>query len=316
MSIESAIPTLAPESLRCRDVMPTVRCISSRDVGWRSLLIDVHSGVSSQDPYTPVRTPDPRAGVTLSGRYAAECYFHGRWRHDSHAPGSITLHRTDEVARVRYPKPRDADYQAALIYFPLAQLAAAADHYRRIGQRSEIPTFNRVIGRDPALTQMAHTLVEAMALGADDLYGETVAAWLAVHVVTRHGPGANVEDNRSVGTLTDARLARVIEYMSSHFSESLTLEQLAAEACISKYHFARLFREKVGRSPHRYLMEIRLETARRMLVSSDASIAQVASACGYPTATHFSTAFTRRFGISPTAFRVERTSLQSTVLRR
>ena len=60
MSIERAIPTLAPESLRCRDVMPTVRCISSRDVGWRSLLIDVHSGVSSQNPYTPVRTPDPR----------------------------------------------------------------------------------------------------------------------------------------------------------------------------------------------------------------------------------------------------------------
>jgi len=303
MSIGRATATVAPESLRCRDVMPTARCISSRDVGWRSLLIDVHSGVSSHDPFTSVRTPDPRVGVTLSGRYAAECYLNGRWRHDSHAPGSITLHRTDEVARVRFPKPRDADYQAALIYFPLEQLAAAADHCRRIGERSAIPTFNRVIGRDPALTQMARTVVEAMAMGLDDLYGETVAAWLAVHVVTRHGPRANVNESRSIGTLTDARLARVMEYMSSHYAESLTLEQLAAEACISKYHFARLFRQKVGRSPHRYLMEIRLETARRMLLSSDATIAQVAAACGYPTATHFSTAFTRRFGMSPTAFR-------------
>jgi len=101
----------------------------------------------------------------------------------------------------------------------------------------------------------------------------------------------------------------VIEFISSHFAEPLTLEQLAAEACISKYHFVRLFRDRVGQSPHRYLAEIRLDAAQRMLISSELSIAEIALECGYSTATHFSTAFARRVGMSPTSFRMKKNVL-------
>jgi AraC family transcriptional regulator len=232
----------------------------------------------------------------------------GRWRHDRHTPGSITIRRTDEVSVCRFPKPQDADYRAALIYIPVGQLVSAAEHYRRLGQRLEIPEFN-VIGRDPALAQMGLSLYEAMTHGADDLYAETAAAWIAVHLLSRYGTRINSQDRRSGGILTDARLARVIEYMSSHFAETLTLERLAAEACISKYHFVRLFRERVGQSPHRYLAELRLEAAQRMLISSELSIIEIALECGYSTPTHFSTAFARRFGMSPTSFRMRKTVL-------
>ncbi len=300
--------TIATESLSCRDVMPTSTCISSRDAGWRSLLIDVHSGVSSSEPFTSVQTPDPRVGVSLSGRYSAELYLKGRWRHDRHTPGSITIRRTADVSVCRFPKPQDEDYRAALIYIPIGQLVSAAEHFRRSGQRLEVPEFN-AIGRDPALAQMGLSLFEAMTHGADDLYAETAAAWLAVHLLTRYGTHTNSEDRRRGGILTDARLARVIEYMSCHFTEALTLDQLAAEACISKYHFARLFREQVGQSPHRYLAELRLEAAQQMLVSSDLSIAEIALECGYSTATHFSTSFARRFGMSPTSFRLTKNLL-------
>lgn len=293
--------TIAPESLSCRDVMPTSTCISSRDAGWRSLLVDVHSGVSSSEPFTSVQTPDPRVGVSLSGRYSAELFIKGRWHHDRHTPGSITVRRTDEVSVCRFPKPKDADYRAALIYIPIGQLISAAEHYRRAGRRLEVPEFNS-IGRDPALAQMGLSLFEAMTHGADDLYAETAAAWIAVHLLSRYS--SHSEDRRSSGVLTDARLARVIEYMSCHFAEPLSLDQLAAEACISKFHFVRLFRERVGQPPHRYLAELRLDAAQRMLVSSELSIAEIAIECGYSTANHFSTTFARRFGMSPTLFRI------------
>ena len=283
--------------------MPTSTCVSSRDAGWRSLLVDVHSGVSSSEPFTSVQTPDPRVGVSLSGRYSAELFIEGRWRHDRHTPGSITVRRTDEVSVCRFPKPKDADYRAALIYIPVGQLISAAEHYRRLGQRLEVPQFN-AIGRDPALAQMGLSLFDAMTHGADDLYAETAAAWIAVHLLNRYTRHMNSEDRRSGGILTDARLARVIEFMSCHFAEPLTLERLAAEACISKFHFVRLFRERVGQSPHRYLAELRLDAAQRMLISSELSIAEIALECGYSTATHFSTSFARRFGMSPTSFRM------------
>ena len=110
-------------------------------------------------------------------------------------------------------------------------------------------------------------------------------------------------DDRSPGILTDRRLSRVVEFMSRHFAEPLTLDRLAREACLSRYHFARLFTAKVGQSPHRYLAGIRLDAARRMLETTDQSVAAIGAACGYPASSHFAAAFTARYGASPRDFR-------------
>lgn len=306
MAVHATTASLANESLLCRTVIPSVESISSRDLGWTSLLLDLHTGVSSNEPYTSVATPDPRVGVSISGRYSSDFFTRGRWRHDVHSPGSICVHRTGEEARYRFPVPDDINHKTALIYFPLAQLASAADHFRRAGQTDHVPSFNSVVDRDPAIAHVAFALLRAMSNGGGDLYAETVAAWLAVHLVSRYGPNASLDDDRNVGSITDSRLSRVIEFMSIHFAEPLTLEQLAAEACISKYHFTRLFRSKIGQTPYRYLADLRLDAARQMLVSTDLSVAQVSNACGYSAASHFSAAFAVKFGLTPTDFRSSR----------
>ena len=306
MSSHATTASLAKESLLCRSVIPSVQCSSSRDLGWTSLLLDLHTGVSSNDPYTSVLTPDPRVGVSVSGRYSSYFFTRGRWRHDAHTPGSICVHRTGEHARHRFGVPEDLNHKTALIYFPLAQLASAADHLCRAGQPGDVPSFNSIVDRDPAIAHVTFALLRAMATGDGDLYAETVAAWLAVHLVSRYGPNSGLDDNRSIGSITDARLSRVVEFMSTHFAEPLTLEKLAAEACISKYHFTRLFKSKVGQSPYRYLADLRLDSARQMLISTDLSIAQVGKACGYPALSHFSAAFAARFDVTPTDFRTSR----------
>lgn len=296
-------PEISAQSLLCKSVIPSRRCFSSRDIGWTSLLLDVHSGNSSTDPYTSIPTSDPRIGVTIHGVYAAEYYSRGQWRHDAHGPGSINIHQTGEAARYRFPVPEDPDYQVALIYFPLEQLRGAAEHLRRPGQPVDVPVFGNFIDRDQAITQMAIALVRAMTLGEDDLYAETVAAWLSVHLLHKYGPNAGHADHRQPGLFVDSRLNRVIEFMSTHFAEVLTLDQLAEEACISRYHFARLFRSKVGLSPHRYLASVRLEAAHRMLQASDRPIADVGRACGYRSSSHFSAAFRARYGVTPRELR-------------
>lgn len=295
--------SISDHSLLCRSAVPSARCVSSRDVGWTSLLLDLHSGNSSTEPYTSIGTPDPRIGVTISGRYSAEYFTRGRWRHDAHGPGSINVHRTGEVTRYRFPLPEDADYQFALIYFPFGQLLSAADYLRKPGQRTAVPTFNDFVDRDPAITHMAMALVQAMLVGERDIYAETVAAWLAVHLLHRYGPKVYRADDRHAGVISDRRLARVVEFMSTHFAEPLTLDALAEEACISRYHFARLFKSRVGESPHRYLARIRLDAARRMLETTDRSIAEVGAACGYSVASHFTAAFRAHYGVSPRDFR-------------
>ena len=231
---------ISSHSLSCRSAIPSARCRSSRDAGWTSLLVDVHCGSASSEPYTSIGTPDPRVGVTISGRYSGEYFTRGQWRHDAHGPGSINLHRTGEVTRYRFPPAEDPDFQFALVYLPFEEMASAADHLRRPGQRTEVPAFADFVDRDPAITQMTLALVRAMAAGERNIYAETAAAWFAVHLLHAYGANAGDPDGRSPGVLTDRRLSRVVEFMSRHFAEPLTLDHLASEACISRYHFAPL----------------------------------------------------------------------------
>jgi AraC family transcriptional regulator len=297
-----ARPTVSRETLAARDVIPSRQCLSSRDEGWTSLLLDVHTGVSSHEPYTARSTADFRVGVTLSGQFSCEAYAGGRWRHDVHDPGSIMLHHTSDLTRYRFPKPRDEGYRLGLIYLPVGLIEGAHDLLRQAGSPSGVPRLHSVTTRDPAISEVARALHHALVCGQGDLYAETAGAWLSMHLLTRHGPHTG-RQARSPGMMTDARLARVLDYMAAHFAEPLTLEQLAAEACVSKYHFTRLFRTKLGQTPLRRLASIRLEAARRMLLDTELPIAAVARACGYPVPSHFSAAYGDHFGVSPSAER-------------
>jgi AraC family transcriptional regulator len=130
-----------------------------------------------------------------------------------------------------------------------------------------------------------------------------VSAWIASHVLINEKSFEPGEDNRSAGAISDARLRRVIEFMSVHFGEPITLDQLATEAGISKYHFTRMFRDKVGQTPYRFLTETRLAAARKLLVTTNLRIGEIAMACGFTAASHFTTAFAARYGSSPVEYR-------------
>ncbi|MFT3696541.1 MAG: AraC family transcriptional regulator [Kofleriaceae bacterium] len=287
---------LSAASLRCKNAVPSKRCVSS---DWSSLLVDVHTGIHWNKTYTAVTTLDPRIGVSLRGQYLSHYYSRGVWRPDVFAPNTTTVLRSDETRRFRFAPLDGNDCEFALIYIPLAQLEQAIEHLRRPGQRTNVPWFNQFLARDPAIAHVARAAIHAMNLGVDELYAGTVSAWLSAHILV----GKRAPDSRTPGELTDRRLARVIELISVHFADRLTLEQLAAEAGISKYHFTRLFRQKVGMTPYRFVQETRLAVAREMLVSTDLPIAEVGARCGYPAASHFATAFSSRYGMSPAAVR-------------
>ncbi|MGE7370337.1 helix-turn-helix domain-containing protein [Neorhizobium sp. NPDC001467] len=294
---------VAPASLLARTVIPSVSQRSSRDFGWRSLLVDVHSGVSSNDRYTSVPTPDIRIGVTLSGTFLCDSQEKDRWRQDTFAPGSIMLHYTPEQTNYRFPEPRNENFQLALIYVPEDLVLSANEEFRRIGVASNLPEFRSAPGRDRAIFEVAYALVDAMEQEGGELYAQAVATWLATHVVSRYGSAGRGDDKRSAGELSDPRLARVIEFMSASYGQALTLEQLAAEACISKFHFLRLFKEKTGQSPIQHLADIRVRAAKRMLLTSDLSVSEIARLSGFASSSHLARHFASRFGLTPSRYR-------------
>ncbi|MFP4379876.1 MAG: helix-turn-helix domain-containing protein [Candidatus Sumerlaeia bacterium] len=95
-----------------------------------------------------------------------------------------------------------------------------------------------------------------------------------------------------------------LAYLEQNWMDSaLNLERLACEAGISKYHFARQFREALGVPPGEYLRNLRLEQAYNMLAFTDKPVKQVAHECGFGSDIHFCAAFKKRYGVSPGSIR-------------
>jgi len=107
----------------------------------------------------------------------------------------------------------------------------------------------------------------------------------------------------------EARIWRVQRHIQDHLGEPLPLEQLAAVANFSPFHFHRLFRAMVGESVQDYVSRLRLELSASALVNSQRPIVDIAFAAGYEAHESFTRAFRRRFGASPKSYRESRGAL-------
>lgn len=96
----------------------------------------------------------------------------------------------------------------------------------------------------------------------------------------------------------DSVVYRILSYISEHYSEDLTLDFLANEFFISKYHLSREFSRVVGTSVHRYIVQKRLIMARQMMASGT-STSEVSQLCGFGDYSNFYRAFTGEYQISP-----------------
>jgi AraC family transcriptional regulator len=130
---------------------------------------------------------------------------------------------------------------------------------------------------------------------------DTLATALALQIMQQAGVAEHhVEPAR--GGLAPVVRRRVLELMDAQSDRQLTLDVLAREAGLSLTHFARAFKESVGRAPHQHLMALRLERARRLLEVPDAALSDVTVRAGFADQAHFTRLFKREFGVTPGAF--------------
>ena len=107
----------------------------------------------------------------------------------------------------------------------------------------------------------------------------------------------------------NSKVLSIIELMESNLSEPLSLIEIAEYAGLSRRQIERLFRQEMGRSPARYYLEIRLDRARHLLIQSSLPVVEVAVACGFVSASHFSKCYRELYGRSPQQERADRKQL-------
>ena len=110
------------------------------------------------------------------------------------------------------------------------------------------------------------------------------------------------------GRLDLRRLFRVLDHIDRHLEGDLTLDGMASVACLSRFHFARAFRQAVGQSPHRYVIARRLERAKVLLIEGEAPLVEIALALRFSSQANFTRAFRQAAGMAPGQYRRELTA--------
>lgn len=100
---------------------------------------------------------------------------------------------------------------------------------------------------------------------------------------------------------------KVKEYIDHNYTAQITLDELSESVYISKHHLAHSFKQQVGTSPIRYLINRRMKEASHLLVQTDDSVAQIAAQVGYNDPVYFSQIFKRTIGVSPQVYRKNNT---------
>jgi AraC family transcriptional regulator len=167
---------------------------------------------------------------------------------------------------------------------------------------------------DPLLAEIGCAVASELQTetSADSLLVETLASSLAARLVQKY---VSAPASRSIVSLTGEgldrrRLYRVLDYIETNLEGNLTLDRMASIACLSRFHFARAFKQAVGQSPHRYVSTRRLERAKALLIQGDRPLVDIALALSFSSQANFTRAFRHATGLAPGQYRRELGSRQ------
>lgn len=155
--------------------------------------------------------------------------------------------------------------------------------------------FSDAVHSDAAGARYITTLLDALWQARDPLAFDSLLLRL-LNEFRRH---ALVPRAAHVEALS--RFVPVIDYLRTHLAERITLEQLAAVASLSPFHFLRQFQARHHATPQQMLMAFRLSAAKRLLAAGTAP-AQVAAATGLTDQAHLTRAFAHRYGTTPARY--------------
>lgn len=108
------------------------------------------------------------------------------------------------------------------------------------------------------------------------------------------------------------RIVQAKMFIDEHFAEQIDIDNIADEACFSKFHFIRLFKKTYGKTPHQYLTYARIENAKQLL-KKDISVTDVCFAVSFDSVSSFTGLFKREVGITPSEYRSQQLTLKNDI---
>lgn len=273
--------------------------LSSRDAGWGQLQLSLRS----LPPHVvPEHTAEHHSICINQGQsLKMQATVDGKSRTVGRAPGAVGIFPARHWQAFKWEQ--EAEF-LDLYLEPALIDQTAADLCGRDGVELE-PHLGDCF--DPLIHHVAIALKQALTLdrSGSRLYADSMASALAAHLVVHysaHRPRVKVLE----GGLPAQSFKPVIDYIDAHLDQNLSLADLARVAQLSPYHFARLFKQSTGMSPHRYHIHCRVERAKQLLLEKRLPLADIAQQLGFSSQGHFNYHFKRSTGLTPGAFSKQR----------
>jgi AraC family transcriptional regulator len=146
---------------------------------------------------------------------------------------------------------------------------------------------------------------ELLRRNASATFLRGIAQVIAIHLARNYAEVFKEAHSRRP-SLPGYKVLQVTHWMAEHMAEDFNLNQLAAQVGVSKFYFTRLFKNALGVSSSHYLLNLRMNEAKRLLRETKRSVVDVALDVGYANPSHFARFFRRETGLSPSDYRQRR----------
>lgn len=172
------------------------------------------------------------------------------------------------------------------------------------GDGSTLDVVDRYAFRDAGMEVICRRLYHELSSNGptEQLYSESLVMNLATILLLRHSTASQAARILPSGGLSHNQARRVLEYIESNLNGHLTLSKLSQVADLSLHHFARMFKQTLGVTPYRYVLERRVERSKMMLRSAMTSLVDISLSTGFDSQSHFTSTFRRMVGATPTEF--------------
>ena len=287
---------LSHESLHAHESLCGTQTSCSWIAGWRSLLLRGYVDPPEVEDLTTTATTDHLIVLVTARSCKIESYDRGQWRSASYRPGHLGMTSPGQVARLRWKS--NNPHHTLHLHLPSETIETVAKKLVVSGSYSTLLP-NLLSQTDPVIATTMLALESAVQNGAPDLYAETAAHFLAVHLLTRH-------DRRQIPRCDQGRdeaLRKADTFMREHLPDPVSLSQLADAAGLNSFQLLRAAKSIWGETPLRRLTRLRMEIAKRLLDQGYLPIIEIALECGYGNPSHFATAFRRHVGVAPVEYR-------------
>jgi len=300
MANPGVLPVDAVEVMRSGCALcpfPTRSSITSKGAGWKGIALESFSdipGVAIPDHEHPTHF----VNLLTRGEIKAQWTTEGRSHSATNSPGTIYLLPAGTRDRLTWSGPTTR----IVLVMEKGFLSRSLENTAHLDEIDLTTHWNLRDRHIQSLMLAMHADLEDGS-PAGPLYGESLGLTLGLYLIRRYSTRRRSNSLQLTGGMPAARLNRVLDFINQNSAQDLRLWELAALAGMSPHYFCELFKASTGLTAYQYVLQCRIEHAKRCLRNPELSVGDAGVAAGFADQSHFTKVFRRKVGVTPMKYR-------------